>query len=373
MSDPEDNNRKSLPNSVGLESNFIDGRCNVYQADETLDILLDRRNYMIEHGVRPAHHYARPLKVQLDFTSFCNLDCCFCYNASGRGRHEELSEAQLDRIWGDLIQSDVLEVILSGGEVFCRPKKLFGILDRIKDQNMGARIVTNGWMVDERCAMRLGRYPVYDVQVSIDGADPVAHDKIRGRVGSWQRAVQCVAALSRGGIPVSIACVLNKQNWKTIPNLVEIGYALGAKRLVFADLINVGRANAVQTILYLDDDSYETCYEMISDLRKQYMGRMGVQISTDIGVAMRMSLKINDTICYIRPDGRVCPSCMIPVVFGDAREEPLGRIWKRMLGLDQNPQVAEFMDQFKTHATPTLNLSRSTFEHSDNRSWEDQR
>jgi len=341
---------------------LIDGRCEVYSIDETWHMLLEQQQAMRSQGLRPENLYTRPLKVQLDFTNLCNLRCAFCYNASGPEHHDELSEADLDAICEQLARLEVLEVILSGGEVLCRAERLFGLLDRLQVMRIGVRIVTNGWLVDDRIAATLARYPLCDVQVSIDGADPDIHDAQRGRSGSWRRAVNAVATLSRHELPVSIACILNAHNWTSIGTLVRLGSLLGARRVVFADLVKVGRAASAFDSLYLDDESYEQAYETICQLRSEYQGRLDVSMSTDMGVAMRFNMTLNSTACAIRPNGEVSPSCMIPVVFGDIRREPLDRIWSRLADRHRHPEVVQFVESFRLHHTPRLKLARSVYQ-----------
>lgn len=357
QSDP----RTELLESLSHAGLLIDAKCDVWDIDETLRTLLERQDRLRGDGLRPGGFYTRPLKAQVDLTTRCNLHCCFCYNDSGHAAAREFSRDDLIRVCDELGQLGVLQLVLSGGEVLCRPEILFAVVQRARDQRMGIRIVTNGWFVDEQAASRLAQLPISDVQVSIDGALPVVHDQLRGRAGSWKRAISAASTLARNGVHTSVACVVTPSNRTTLPELAEMACLIGASRLVIADVIRMGRAVSSFGSVALDDETYEWVYSTVRELRQRYSNQLAISLGTDIGVSLRFAIALNDTVCYIRPDGSVCPSCLIPLVFGNVHRDPLGSIWLGMRGLWRHQQVLQYAQRFELRQTPNLGLTRSVF------------
>lgn len=356
--------RVELLQRLGDAGALVDGQCRLFPVDDTLRLLLERNDAGRQRGVRPTRRYSRPLKVQVDFTSLCNLACRFCYNDSRPADVPELGVGVLRDLLRQLDELRVLQVVLSGGEVLSRRRVFLQLLQMLADRPIGIRIVTNGWFLDEAIANRLAEARVSDVQVSIDGAEPAVHDQLRGRAGSWRRAVRGAALLLQHGVHTTIASVLTRMNAAGVESMAELAHLIGVPCLTFADMINVGRATALGDSLSMDDETYEETYERIARLRDRYRQRLDVRLSTDMGVSARFSIALNDWVCYVRSDGLVFPSCMIPVPFGDIHEEPLHRIWERMSELPSHPDVMSYVERFELHRTPRLGLARSVCRHS---------
>ncbi len=139
-----------------------------------------------------------PTRVVLDLTRRCNLRCAMCRTWESP-RTSELSAMEIGRVLARLTELRWLD--LTGGEIFVRAD-IDDVLPAVLGATPRVRMLhfqTNGWLtdrvlagVDTMKALRPELAPI--VTVSIDG--PAAlHDAIRGRAGSFARAIATARAL----------------------------------------------------------------------------------------------------------------------------------------------------------------------------------
>ena len=132
---------------------------------------------------------------------------------------------------------------LTGGEVTRYPH-LFDVLSVLERLGYSALIETNGnhrntALIDEI----LRAHSRISFSVSLDGADPAAHDDLRGR-GTWQSAVDTIRYMTSRGVGVMMNAVVTPNNFNTereVIEHVEFARKLGAWRLVFSRVVDSGR------------------------------------------------------------------------------------------------------------------------------------
>ncbi|HET6585407.1 MAG TPA: radical SAM protein, partial [Nannocystaceae bacterium] len=159
---------------------------------------------------------ATPTRVVLDLTRRCNLRCAMCRTWESPAR-AELSAAEIGRVLARMTELRWLD--LTGGEIFVR-RDLDEVLAAVLDATPAVRMLhfqTNGWFrnrVLRAVVMLRARRPELEpiVTVSVDGPAPL-HDRIRGRVGSFARAIATARALAAvPGVDVHIGTTVTRAN-----------------------------------------------------------------------------------------------------------------------------------------------------------------
>ena len=182
-----------------------------------------------------------PLTCSLQLTNGCNLRCSFCYASSGRRYPEELSLPDWLRAMERLAAAGVCSVTLTGGE----PTIAEGfrrILAAAGAYFVNVDVFTNGlhWTEEaRRLAAALGNVRC---QVSIDGTR-VRHDRIRGRVGSYDSAVRSVRELREAGVAVSVAMTVTPDNFLDVTPVFDEVASAGAVMFRAGRVQNVGRGD----------------------------------------------------------------------------------------------------------------------------------
>ncbi len=168
------------------------------------------------------HRPAAPTRVVIDLTRRCNLRCTMCHTWEADHSHE-LTPAELGRILGQLPRLNWLD--LTGGEVFLRRDALELIEAACAPPSLGVlHFPTNGWFGDRilEAVERVGALrPDLDllITVSIDGP-PALHDRIRGRAGSFARAMDTFLRLrAHGGVRAYVGTTITPENTHAIDAL----------------------------------------------------------------------------------------------------------------------------------------------------------
>jgi len=140
-----------------------------------------------------------PYKLSFGVTYKCNLRCQMCFIWKKKGS-PELSAREIDLFFKR--SNDFSWVGLTGGEVFLRddlPEIAESIIANCKNLCV-LHFPTNGFLTDKILGNThaiIGLKPRrLFVTISIDGP-PHIHDKIRGRNGSWSRAMDTFKGLMK--------------------------------------------------------------------------------------------------------------------------------------------------------------------------------
>ncbi len=188
--------------------------------------------------------------VQFHLTERCNLSCRHCYQsvAVSEMNYEEVcgAVAEVKRtVQGWAVDHDIdvsPSVHFTGGEPLVR-EDLFAVLGYASGCGFSVSLMTNGTLVDEAGARRIGEARVNDVQVSLDGAEE-AHDSLRGR-GAYRRALDGVRNLVAEGIDTNINVTVTRRNMNQIGELIQVAEELGARGIAFSRLVPSGRGKGL--------------------------------------------------------------------------------------------------------------------------------
>ncbi|MBX5467392.1 MAG: mycofactocin radical SAM maturase [Firmicutes bacterium] len=203
-----------------------------------------------------------PITVTWEVTYACNLRCAHCLSDSGPKRAGELDGDEARALIDDLAAMGVFYINIGGGEPFVRPDFL-DLLEYATQRGLPCQFSTNGMLVDEERARRLGSIGDVRVQVSLDGADRETNDLIRGR-GSYDGALRALDLLSRQPIDeLWLNTVVTRKNLDQLDRLYAIAREHGA-RLRLARLRPSGRGRASWEALHLGPEEHRAVYQWLT-------------------------------------------------------------------------------------------------------------
>jgi MoaA/NifB/PqqE/SkfB family radical SAM enzyme len=164
--------------------------------------------------------------------SRCNCRCAMCDIWKANQERRELSRADLAPHLSGLRGLHVRWVVLSGGEALLHTN-LWTLCALIREE-LGARItlLSTGLLL-ARHAPEVVRW-CDEVTVSLDGSRMV-HDRIRGVPNAYDRLGEGVAAIKalQPDFRVTARCVVQRQNYADLPNVVAAAHQLGLDQLSF--------------------------------------------------------------------------------------------------------------------------------------------
>lgn len=192
--------------------------------------LLHRLGKRAEMIARLAETWVRrpdsPSRLVLDITRRCNLRCNMCRTWEDT-RNDELSVPEIADVLRQLPRLTWLDI--TGGEPFLRKdaQELLLTVVRTAPALTVLHFPTNGWFtqrVVDTCAALIEARPDLQliVTVSVDGPEPV-HDQIRGRAGSFARAMETFSLLrAMPGVNAFIGTTLTRDSQASLGALGEV-------------------------------------------------------------------------------------------------------------------------------------------------------
>lgn len=313
---------------------------------------------------RTAATIAAPQDVVWDITYACPLRCVHCYSESGRRPSRQLGLDDLLRVTDALIGLGPLAVVLAGGEPLVVPG-LRTVIQRFVDAGIEVHLYTGGWSlrpatVDEVLSL------CTSVSVSLDGATAQVHDRVRGRVGSFRRALQTLALLdeaardrrARGerslefGVDATIVREsfghLDRYCTEVAPRFPELG------TLSFGAAMPIGlgsRAGFVEAELLGDDQADELVHpDTVARLRALAPASVAVTVTDNRLLQYRPDLIARGSIpaMQVEPDGLVRAMAIYEGTVGDLRTEPAAEVWRRCVARFSDPFVTETLAGVRT-------------------------
>lgn len=284
----------------------------------------------------------RPTYVDWAITNRCNLNCEYC-----TGMEEaELSYSQAVKVARDIIELLPRWTILEGGEPLLRDD-IYEIGSMLKASGIDVYVITNGNAFTPEKLRKLASFSP-KVLFSIDGADASTHELIK-RGSKFSLVIEWARKCAALDIFQGITAVLSRPNLHQATGLIHLAEELGGKEIIFLPLKPFGedglcREYYEQNALSPEEQErvvreiygYPTLLSVFYDepflwsLASKHNLNLsksdsGVTIPEVAGCASAYSL-------YIQTMGDVRPCMFSPkaLSFGNAVQEPLGKIWGRM-------------------------------------------
>ncbi len=167
----------------------------------------------------------KPERVTLVINHYCNLRCLMCdlwESDDNREMRWETARKVIDemKIWG----VDFLH--LTGGEPLLHPR-FFDIVNYAAEQGITTEVNTNAAFPEEM-AEKILASSLDRLNISLDGSNARTHDLIRGKEGTFDKAMGIVRAINKnrntvGDKPVLIiTCTIMNQNLEELAALVNL-------------------------------------------------------------------------------------------------------------------------------------------------------
>lgn len=185
-------------------------------------------------------------------TTLCNNNCVFCLNADETNRKHK-SVAELKRMFIEGVKEGCTRLILSGGEPSTHPDFLKII--RLGKEACYKKIqtITNGRMYCYENFLRNAINAGLDeITFSIHGHTPELHDSLTRSPGSFKQTVQGIKNALKHKVIVSADIVLNKQNYKYFPAIIDFLTNLGVMEFDILYPVPFGNAWRNKDLIYFD-------------------------------------------------------------------------------------------------------------------------
>jgi MoaA/NifB/PqqE/SkfB family radical SAM enzyme len=264
-----------------------------------------------------------------------------CCEESGHVMPGEMRREELFQFCEDIVRSEIPYVAISGGEPLLHPE-FFSISEFIREGGCSLKVETNGEFIDRKVARRLAGLEFRSVQVSLDGATPATHERLRLK-GDWQKSVRACEYLIEEGVNTEIVFVPTKFNIHEIGAAIDLAASLGVYGFYTGKIMRIGRAAQNWSLLCPSDEDYEKFFETLKWKTKEYEGRIRIYFYPyDIIEELKYRLRSPAASLLVLPNGKVKLIGPLPFICGDVRKESLKEIWRKYKEAWRSQRVIEF-------------------------------
>jgi Fe-coproporphyrin III synthase len=277
-----------------------------------------------------------PSQISFDITNRCNYRCLHCYNRSGENLliHDELHDDEIMGFIRDIAGVKPYSFCFCGGEPLLRKNILYRAAHHLSSHGITVSIVTNGSYVTKEVVERLLTSGVTGAQVSLDGATPKTHEKLRCHANAFRDAVQAVRLFHESGgfRDIGVAYSPTSFNWNEVEQTYRLSMRLGATSFRIQPLILQGRTQQ-QTEEFLPTPmQYRSIVRTIHSINAQGGVLIDWGDPVDHLIRFRTTCEHCVNFSHIKANGGIALSPYLPVIVGNIRRHSFHDYWDAGLG-----------------------------------------
>lgn len=216
-------------------------------------------------------------------TTRCNLHCRHCgSDCAAASDDKDMPLADFLSAFDTIPANERprnFTVVLTGGEPLLRDD-LPEIGKALLQRHVSWGMVSNGYRYDQAMHLRLMSAGMRTLTISLDGIG-AEHDWMRGREGSYQRAVEAITiAAKERGLCFDVVTCVNQRNLSHLQAIHDLLASLGVPQWRIFTIIPIGRANSYPE-LHLTHDQFVQLMEFIKAKRTHPESPMNVTFSCE--------------------------------------------------------------------------------------------
>jgi PqqA peptide cyclase len=213
---------------------------------------------------------SRPFTLIAELSYRCPLHCPYCSNPLDIGHERyrrELETAHWIRTFREARRLGVLALALTGGEPMLR-RDVIELCGAARDAGLYSSLITGGTLFTAEPAEALKSAGLDHVQISIQSPNAQDNDRLAGN-RSFEKKIAAARLARELDFPLTINCVLHRQNLDRIAELLDLALDLGAQRVELANTQYYGWAAANQHALLPSWEQIRRAEEAVHRFRER--------------------------------------------------------------------------------------------------------
>lgn len=313
-----------------------------------------------------AGQYAAPLFIAWQLTNRCSARCIACCEESGPDKawRDEFTRDQAIALAAQIAGERVPYVAFGGGEPLAVPH-CWEVFELLASAGVALKLETDGRHIDPAAADRLVALPVQCVQISVDGATAVTHE--RSRPGSsFAAAIASIERLAARGLAPQMVFVPNRFNVDEVVSAYDLAVTLGCEAFVTGPMMRIGRAEAAWDRIACSEADWQRAVRSLRERARTLRSSTRLSIYPwDILTEMQLRHENPQAMLLIVPNGKVKLLNALPFAPADLRRDSLAQAWQAYRDAWRSPQVSDFIAACRAdagllrHANETWPLNRS--------------
>ncbi len=298
---------------------------------------------LVHPAYRALETKARVLRyLFIEITQRCNLSCLHCGSDCGRdAQRDELTTAEWLRFFDYLptkFDPETLALVVTGGEPFCAPN-FDELLAGLNRNRLAWGMVSNGWALTQANVDRVRAAGLMSMTVSLDGLSP-SHDWLRGREGSFDRALDGIRRMIASGVPLfDVVTCVNPRNLHELDSVLGVLREAGVTAWRLFCIFPKGRAKE-NAELRMSDEQLRELFAWMARKRRELEGtgfRLNFSCEGYLPPAVDEAVRDEPYFCRagvniasVLCDGAIgaCPNITRSLVQGNIRTDDFFDVWE---------------------------------------------
>lgn len=276
-----------------------------------------------------------PIGILMELTHRCPLHCPYCSNPLELDRRSaEMDTQTVLRVLDEAAGLGILHVHLSGGEPTAR-QDIVEITRKCATAGLYSNLITSGVGRALAVLPALADAGLDHVQLSLQGIDAMAADKVAGLRGSHETKMKFAEEIKRLGLALTVNAVIHRGNIDQVEGFIDLAVALGARRLEIAHTQYYGWAYKNRAALMPARPDVDRSIRIVDAARKRLVGTLVIDLVVPDYYALRPKACAGGwgrKLMNVSPAGKVLPchaAESIPgLEFWHVQEHSLGDIWR---------------------------------------------
>ena len=294
-----------------------------------------------------AGEYRAPLFLAWQLTNRCRARCLACCEESGPDRawRDELTRSEALEVARAIGTAGIPYVAFGGGEPLGAPHA-FELFETLTRDGVALKLETDGSAIDEAAADRLAALRVQCIQISVDGATPATHERMRPGA-SHASAVAAIERLVARGLRPQLVFVPTRINLPEIVEAYDLALSLGCEAFVTGPLMRLGRAALSWDRLAPTEGEW---VEAVGRLRERAGAATGARMALsiypwDILTELRTRLESPQAMLLVVPNGKVKLLNALPFAVADLRRDTIDAAWRAYREAWRSRPVRAFVER----------------------------
>lgn len=258
----------------------------------------------------------RIFSVLFEITHRCPCNCKHCFLL--KPPRNELSLAEIKDLFRQLADEGVIELALSGGEVFIR-KDFPEILAAAAARGFILNVLTTGISIGRKEADLLKKCGCRNIELSLLGATPETHDGIMRHPGAFRALLKAITYLKETGIVIALKSTIMEENYRELDAMASLSRDLGAYYSASLSLSPREDGDTAPQKLAISEDH-------IAHLNPEHLDGAMIPLETK-EIQANFVCRAGSTIAGISPEGDIFPCILLRQTVGNIRSQTLQEIW----------------------------------------------
>ena len=188
-----------------------------------------------------------PFNAGIELTAKCNYNCVHCYAQHDRN-HKDITTVEFKSIFDTLVERGLLEVYLTGGEIFLR-SDFEELYLYAKSKGVLVVLLSNISLLKTKHIELFQEYPVELISTTMYGYSEETYERVTRSKGSYKKFMASLELIRNNGIDIELKFIGMEQNIEDLYKVREFGKHLGVDMVVSLD-IHPTRAGSLEPMNY---------------------------------------------------------------------------------------------------------------------------